>query len=284
VDTRALFDCQVKRIHEYKRQLLNVLHVLHMYIRLTTGAKDRFVPRVVIFAGKAAPGYAIAKLVIRLIHAVAEKVNKDAGVSEMLKVVFVPNYGVSLAEKIVPGADLSEQISLAGTEAAGTGNMKFSLNGALTIGTLDGANVEIREEVGPSNFFLFGLTASEVRERKRNGYNPVELYRADPRLREVLDLIASDALCPSQPGAFSGLVHGLLDQGDPYMLLADFDAYVTCQERVSASYQDQDAWTRMSILNVARMGRFSSDRTIAEYAREIWDATPAPVRIAAPNP
>jgi starch phosphorylase len=284
VDTDALFDCQVKRIHEYKRQLLNVLHVLFMYLGLKADAKKRFVPRAVIFAGKAAPGYAIAKLIIRLIHAVAEKVNTDAAMSSLLRVVFVPNYGVSLAEKIIPAADLSEQISLAGTEAAGTGNMKFSLNGALTIGTLDGANVEIREEVGAENFFLFGLTASRVGEEKRNGYDPRGIYRSNRRLAEVLDMIAGDALCPGQPGAFSPLVHGLLDQGDPYMLLADFDAYVKCQERVGASYEDQEAWTRMSILNVARMGRFSSDRTIREYAREIWDATPAPVRIAAPKP
>jgi starch phosphorylase len=284
VDTEALFDCQVKRIHEYKRQLLNVLHVLYMYLGLKTAPEKRFVPRAVIFAGKAAPGYAIAKLIIRLIHAVAEKVNTDAGVSDLLRVVFVPNYGVSLAEKIIPAADLSEQISLAGTEAAGTGNMKFSLNGALTIGTLDGANVEIREEVGPENFFLFGLTASQVAEKKRNAYDPRKIYRSNPRLREVLDLIAGNELCPSQPGAFSPLVHGLLDQGDPYLLLADFDAYVECQQRVSAAYGDQEAWTRMSILNVARMGRFSSDRTIREYAREIWDAKPAPVRIEAPKP
>ncbi len=284
VDTESLFDCQVKRIHEYKRQLLNVLHVLYAYLGLKTGAEKLFVPRTVIFAGKAAPGYAVAKLIIRLIHAVAEKVNADAGVSDLLRVVFVPNYGVSLAEKIIPAADLSEQISLAGTEASGTGNMKFSLNGALTIGTLDGANVEIREEVGPENFFLFGLTASQVAEKKRNGYDPREIYRSNARLREVLDLIAGNELCPGQPGTFSPLAHGLLDQGDPYMLLADFDAYAECQQRVGASYGDGEAWTRMSILNVAHMGRFSSDRTIREYAREIWDAAPAPVRIEAPQP
>jgi len=284
VDTDALFDCQVKRIHEYKRQLLNVLHVLFTYLGLKADQGKPHVPRAVIFAGKAAPGYAAAKLIIRLIHAVAEKVNTDPAVSSSLKVVFVPNYGVSLAEKIIPAADLSEQISLAGTEAAGTGNMKFSLNGALTIGTLDGANVEIREEVGAENFFLFGLTAPEVEEKRKNGYDPRAVYRSNRRLAEVLDMIAGDALCPGQPGAFSPLVRGLLDQGDPYMLLADFDAYAECQERVGASYEDQDAWTRMSILNVARMGRFSSDRTIREYAREIWDASPAPVRIEAPKP
>ncbi len=284
VDADALFDCQVKRIHEYKRQLLNVLHVLFLYLGLKAEVQERRVPRVVIFAGKAAPGYATAKLIIRLIHAVAEKVNTDAAVSSTLKVVFVPNYGVSLAEKIIPAADLSEQISLAGTEAAGTGNMKFSMNGALTIGTLDGANVEIREEVGAENFFLFGLTASEAGEEKTNGYDPRGIYRSNRRLADVLDMIAGDALCPNKPGAFFPLVHGLLDQGDPYMLLADFDAYVKCQGQVGAAYEDREAWTRMSILNVARMGKFSSDRTIREYAREIWHATPYRVRIEAPKP
>jgi starch phosphorylase len=283
LDTNALFDCQVKRIHEYKRQLLNVLHVLSLYLGLKADPEKRIVPRAVIFAGKAAPGYATAKLIIRLIHAVAEKVNADVRIAEMLRVVFVPNYGVSLAEKIMPAADLSEQISLAGTEAAGTGNMKFSLNGALTIGTLDGANVEIREEVGPENFFLFGLTSSQVAESKRDGYDPRRIYGANSRLRAVLDLVGGNELCPGQPGLFSPLVRALTDQ-DPYMLLADFDAYAECQERVGVSYSDEEAWTRMSILNVARMGKFSSDRTIREYARAIWGATPAPVRIAAPKP
>jgi starch phosphorylase len=279
VDPRSLFDCQVKRIHEYKRQLLNVLHVLALYNFLKSNPGEEVVPRTVIFAGKAAPGYAQAKLIVRLIHAVADKVNGDAGVDGRLKVVFLPNYGVSLAERIMPGADLSEQISTAGTEAAGTGNMKFALNGALTIGTLDGANVEIREEVGEENFFLFGLTAQEVGDWKARGYDPRELYRANVQLREALDLIGSGDLSPGQPDLFAPLVRGLLDCGDPYMLLADFDSYVSCQRRVSAAYRDTEAWTRMSILNVARMGRFSSDRTIREYAAEIWGVKPVPVTL-----
>jgi starch phosphorylase len=280
-DPRSLFDCQVKRIHEYKRQLLNVLHVLALYNFLKANPGEEVVPRTVIFAGKAAPGYAQAKLIVRLIHAVAERVNGDGLLAGRLKVVFLPNYGVSLAERIMPGADLSEQISTAGTEASGTGNMKFALNGALTIGTLDGANVEIREEVGEENFFLFGLTAREVGDRKARGYDPQELYRANVQLREALDLIGSGALSPGQPDLFGPLVRGLLENGDPYMLLADFESYVGCQRRVSAAYRDTEAWTRMSILNVARMGRFSSDRTIREYAAEIWGVKPAPVTLPA---
>jgi starch phosphorylase len=279
VDPRSLFDCQVKRIHEYKRQLLNVLHVLALYNFLKANPGAEVVPRTVIFAGKAAPGYAQAKLIVRLIHAVAERVNGDGELGGRLAVVFLPNYGVSLAERIMPGADLSEQISTAGTEASGTGNMKFALNGALTIGTLDGANVEIREEVGEENFFLFGLTKEEVADRKARGYDPRELYRANVQLREALDLIGSGALAPGQPDLFAPLFHGLVDHGDPYMLLADFDSYVSCQQRVAAAYRDAEAWTRMSILNVARMGRFSSDRTIREYAEQIWGIKPAPVTL-----
>ena len=284
VDPASLFDCQVKRIHEYKRQLLNVLHVLHLYLRLKTEPSAPTVARTVIFAGKAAPGYAMAKLIIRLIHAVAEKVNSDPDAAERLKVVFIPNYGVSLAELIVPAADLSEQIATAGTEASGTGNMKLALNGALTIGPLDGANVEIREAVGEENFFLFGLSTEEIARRKAQGYDPWEIYRSHGDLKKVLDMIDSGMLCPEQPDAFTPVVHALLDEGDQYMLLADFAAYVECQERVSAAYRDEEQWTRMSILNVARMGRFSSDRTIRAYAEEIWGAKPAPLRIAAPKP
>ena len=279
VDPRTLFDCQVKRIHEYKRQLLNVLHVLALYRFLKANPGAEVVPRTVIFAGKAAPGYATAKLIIRLIHAVAEKVRGEPGLAGRLAVVFLPNYGVSLAERIMPAADLSEQISTAGTEASGTGNMKFALNGALTIGTLDGANVEIREEVGEENFFLFGLSAAEVAEWKARGYDPRELYRANLQLREALEMIGSGELSPGQPDLFAPLVRGLLEGGDPYMLLADFDAYLACQKRVSTAYRDPEAWTRMSILNVARMGRFSSDRTIREYAQDIWGVHPAPVKL-----
>jgi starch phosphorylase len=279
VDPDTMFDCQVKRIHEYKRQLLNVLHVLDCYRRLKAGPEIGFQPRTVIFAGKAAPGYAMAKLIIRLIHAVAAMVNADPQVAGRLKVVFLPNYGVTLAERIIPGADLSEQLSTAGTEASGTGNMKFALNGALTIGTLDGANVEIREAVGAENFFLFGLNAGEVAEVRARGYAPRELARSDQRLQAVLELIRGEALSPEQPQAFAPLVSRLLDEGDPFMLLADFDSYLACQERVAGAFRDPEAWARMSILNVAAMGRFSSDRTIRRYAEEIWGVQPAPVTL-----
>jgi starch phosphorylase len=280
VDPASLFDCQVKRIHEYKRQLLNVLHVLHLFRRLKTDPNCRILPRTVIFAGKAAPGYAMAKLIIRLIHAVADVVNDDSEVAGRLKVVFVPNYGVSLAERIVPAADLSEQIATAGTEASGTGNMKLALNGALTIGPLDGANVEIREAVGAENFFLFGLSTEEIAERRKNGYDPRAISRATPQLKEILDVIASGALSPEEPGRFAPLLHALLDEGDQYMLLADFPAYVESQQRVEATYRAEETWTRMSILNVAHMGQFSSDNTVRAYAEEIWGAKSAPVGTA----
>jgi starch phosphorylase len=275
----TLFDCQVKRIHEYKRQLLNVLHVLACYLRLKDEPALDFVPRTVVFAGKAAPGYAMAKLIIRLIHAVAAVVNADPQVAGRLTVVFLPNYGVTLAEHIIPAADLSEQISTAGTEASGTGNMKFALNGALTIGTLDGANVEIRQAVGEQNFFLFGLTSEEVSRRRSSGYDPRELARSDRRLSAALDLIAGHALSPEHPQVFAPVVRALLYQGDPFMLLADFDSYLSCQERVSAAFRDVESWTRMSIRNVAAMGRFSSDRTIREYAEEIWGVKPVPITL-----
>ena len=280
VDPSSLFDCQVKRIHEYKRQLLNVLHVLHLFRCLKANPDCAILPRTVIFAGKAAPGYAMAKLIIRLIHAVADMVNEDSEAAGRLKVVFIPNYGVSLAEAIVPAADLSEQIATAGTEASGTGNMKLALNGALTIGPLDGANVEIREAVGAENYFLFGLSTEEIAERRKSGYDPRAVYRATPQLKEVLDMIASGVLCPEEPGRFAPLLNALLDHGDQYMLLADFPGYIECQERVEAAYRAEETWTRMSILNVAHMGRFSSDYTVRAYAEEIWGAKPAPVRTA----
>jgi len=284
VDPASLFDCQVKRIHEYKRQLLNVLHVLHLFRCIKTEPNREVLPRTVIFAGKAAPGYGMAKLIIRLIHAVADVVNKDPEAEGRLKVVFIPNYGVSLAERIVPAADLSEQIATAGTEASGTGNMKFALNGALTIGPLDGANVEIREAVGAENFFLFGLSTAEIVERRNRGYDPRAVYHATPRLKEVLDFISSGALSPEEPQRFAPLCHSLLDQGDQYMLIADFPAYVECQERVEAAYRAEETWTRMSILNVAHMGRFSSDHTVRAYAEEIWGAKSAPLRIVERRP
>ena len=279
VNASSLFDCQVKRIHEYKRQLLNVLHATHLFLSIKANPGGEFLPRTVLFAGKAAPGYVVAKLIIRLIHALADMVNGDADIGDRLKVVFLPNYGVSLAERIIPAADLSEQISTAGTEASGTGNMKLALNGALTIGTLDGANIEIRDAVGPENFFLFGLSAEEVAERNKRPSGPGALVLADPAVRRVLDFIGGGGLSPDRPDLFSPIVSRLLEGGDPYMLLADFDSYRVCQARVSQAYRSQEEWTRTSIINVARMGRFSSDRTVREYAEQVWGVRPVPVRM-----
>jgi starch phosphorylase len=279
VNLDSLFDCQVKRIHEYKRQLLNALHAIVLYNRLKDDPALDVVPRTLIFGGKAAPGYYAAKLVIKLINAIGAKVNNDPEIGDKLKVVFLANYGVSLAEKIIPAADLSEQISTAGMEASGTGNMKFALNGALTIGTLDGANIEIMEEVGEENIFIFGLTAEQVQEQKRAGYNPWEYYGADPELKRALDMVGSGFFTPTRPDLLRPLVDGLLQGGDPYLVLADFAAYRQCQEGVSQAYRDREEWTRMSILNSARMGKFSSDRTIREYAQQIWKVESVPVEI-----
>jgi starch phosphorylase len=231
----------------------------------------------VIFAGKAAPGYFLAKLIIKLINSVGDVVNRDTDVGEKLKVAFLPNYCVSQAEKIVPAAELSEQISTAGKEASGTGNMKLSLNGALTIGTLDGANIEIKEEVGDENIFIFGLTAEEVQKTKASGYNPMEYYERIPALKKILDQIASGYFSPGNPELFKPIIESLLYKGDPFLLLADFESYVACQEVVSKAYLNQEEWTRKSILNVANVGKFSSDRTIAEYARDIWHVEPVHV-------
>ncbi|MBI5007831.1 MAG: glycogen/starch/alpha-glucan phosphorylase [Nitrosomonadales bacterium] len=274
VDTTSLFDIQIKRIHEYKRQLLNVLHVVTLYNRMRSGTHPDIVPRTVIIAGKAAPGYAMAKLIIRLINDIADIVNNDQQVGGRLKLVFIPNYDVSNAERIVPAADLSEQISTAGTEASGTGNMKLALNGALTIGTLDGANIEIREEVGEENFFLFGLTAAEVEQTRRQGYFPMDIYRSNAELRQALDMLASGYFCPDEPKRYQGVVDALLMQGDGFMLLADYAAYVACQDKVGELYRDRREWTRRAILNVAGMGKFSSDRTIREYAEHVWHVEP----------
>jgi starch phosphorylase len=271
LDPLSLFDVQVKRVHEYKRQLLNVLHVIGLYLRIRKDPRIDMVPRSFIFGGKAAPAYFTAKSIIKLINAVAGVVNNDPQINGHLRVIFLPNYRVSLAERIFPASDLSEQISTAGKEASGTGNMKFSLNGALTIGTLDGANVEIREEVGAENFFLFGLTAQEVQDKLKAGYRPRDFYEKDEELRSVLDLINSGFFDPHDPEEFRGLVAGLLEQ-DPYLLLADYRAYADCQSRVSEAFKDQDKWHRMAILNIAKMGHFSSDRTIKQYAGEIWNA------------
>jgi starch phosphorylase len=273
VSPDSLFDVQVKRLHEYKRQLLLVLWIVALYDRLKRNPALDVVPRTFIFGGKAAPGYAMAKLIIKLIHQVAEVINGDLQVSEKMKVVFLPNYRVSSAERIIPAADLSEQISLAGTEASGTGNMKMQLNGAITIGTLDGANVEILVEVGEENIFIFGLKAAEV-EQRRATYNPWDIYYHDEEIRRTITLIERDFFSMLEPGIFRPIVHSLLDGGDRYMLLADMRDYIQTQDRVDAAYRDVDAWDRKAILNVARAGKFSSDRAIKEYASEIWHVQP----------
>lgn len=274
INPNTLFDVQVKRIHEYKRQLLNILHVITLYNRIRLEPERDFTPRTVMFGGKAAPGYFQAKLIIKLINSVAQTINADAGVGNALKVLFLPNYCVSQAERIIPATDLSEQISTAGMEASGTGNMKFALNGALTIGTLDGANIEIREEVGAENFFLFGLTEGEVVEKRSHGYNPWEIYESSLELKKTLDMIATGYFCPDNPGLFRPIVDSLLVHGDYYLILADYENYIATQDLVAATYQDAAVWTRKSILNTANMGKFSSDRAVMEYARNIWNVTP----------
>jgi starch phosphorylase len=274
VNPDSLFDVQAKRIHEYKRQLLNVLHVITRYNRIREGKAGNVVPRTVIIGGKAAPGYHMAKLIIKLIHGVADVVNHDPAVGDLLKLVFLPNYNVSNAEKIIPACDLSEQLSTAGTEASGTGNMKFALNGALTIGTLDGANIEMREEVGPDNFFIFGLTADGVAEIRQEGYDPWHYYNTNEELRRALDMIALGFFSPDDPHRFRPLFESLTGGGDYYLLLADYESYIKAQEQVDALYRDQEAWARRAILNVAGMGKFSSDRSIQEYAERIWNVKP----------
>ncbi|MFN8096618.1 MAG: glycogen/starch/alpha-glucan phosphorylase, partial [Vicinamibacteria bacterium] len=272
----TLFDVQVKRIHEYKRQHLNVLHVAALHERLRRDPSLAAAPRTVVFGGKAAPGYRTAKLVIKLVHSVAAVVNADPAVAGRLRVAFLPDYNVTNCGRIFPAAELSEQISTAGKEASGTGNMKFSLNGALTIGTLDGANVEIREDVGPENFFLFGLTVEEVAALRARGYRPRDHYERDEELRSALDRIGSGFYSNGDASLFRPLVDSLLND-DPFLLLADFRAYVDAQDAVSRAWRDEEHWTRMSILNVARMGRFSSDRSIRDYCRLIWDVEPQPI-------
>lgn len=276
IDPSSIFDIQAKRIHEYKRQHLNVLHIVALYNRIKNNRAYDMCPRTFIFAGKAAPGYFMAKRIIKLINCVAEVVNNDPDVAGRIKVVFFPDFNVKNAQYIYPAADLSEQISTAGKEASGTGNMKFSMNGALTIGTLDGANIEIREEVGASNFFLFGLTAEEVCSIQSAGYNPSDYYRSSPELREVVELIGSGHFSKGDSGLFKPLVDSLLFH-DAFMLFADFASYVDAQMKVDAAYRDRELWTRMSILNTARMGKFSSDRAIREYCADIWKVTPVPV-------
>jgi starch phosphorylase len=273
VDPASLFDVQVKRLHEYKRQHLNVLHLVTLYAQLKRQPVTGATPRTVIFGGKAAPGYRMAKLIIKLINSVASVVNRDPRVSELLKVVFFPDFNVKNGQPIYPAADLSEQISTAGKEASGTGNMKFAMNGALTVGTLDGANVEIREAVGHENFFLFGLTADEIPKLRAKGYSPHGVYDENAELREAIDLIASGFFSNGDRELFRPLVDSLLWHDD-YMLFADYQSYVECQRRVSAAYRDQESWTRMSILNASRVGRFSSDRSIRQYCRDIWHVSP----------
>jgi starch phosphorylase len=276
IDPESLFDVQVKRIHEYKRQHLNVLHIVALYHRILSDPNAEIQPRTFIFGGKAAPGYRFAKLMIKLITAVGDVVNKDPAVRDRLKVLFLPNYNVTNGQRVYPAAELSEQISTAGKEASGTGNMKFSMNGALTIGTLDGANVEIREEVGAENFFLFGLNAAEVHATWKNGYDPGAIYQGNSELRAVIDLIGGGHFSGGDRDLFRPLVDSLL-HGDTYRLLADYQSYVDCQAQVSAAYGEKEHWTRMSILNVARMGKFSSDRSIREYCEDIWRVKPVKI-------
>lgn len=277
IDEASLFDVQVKRIHEYKRQLLNVLHVITRYNRMRDDPGGDWLPRTVIFAGKAAPAYRAAKLVIKLIHDVARIVNDDPVIAGRLAVVFIPNYRVSVAEFVIPAADLSEQISTAGTEASGTGNMKLALNGALTIGTEDGANVEIRDRIGAENMFIVGHAADELAALRREGYDPEALCRADVRLNQAIDQIASGVFSPDDRGRFQPLVDSLLRHGDRFFVLADYASYVAGQDRVDAAYRDPDRWSAMVVRNVAAMGPFSSDRAIREYAEEVWSIRPLPI-------
>jgi starch phosphorylase len=268
-NTDALFDIQVKRIHEYKRQLLNVLHVIHLYDRIKRGDTEGLVKRCVLFGGKAAPGYAMAKDIIKLINNVANVINSDPQIGDQLKVVFLPNYQVSAMEVICPAADLSEQISTAGKEASGTGNMKFMMNGAITIGTLDGANIEIREEVGDDNFFLFGLHEEEV-EQQRLNYNPRAIISQDRDLKRVVDLLESGHFNQNEPNRFGNIINAFTSHNDPWMTVADFRSYIDAQHQAGLAYQDQQRWVSMSILNAAYSGKFSTDRTMEEYNNEIW--------------
>ncbi len=278
IDPDSLFDIQAKRIHEYKRQHLNALYIITLYNRIKANPDLDVTPRTFLFGGKAAPGYYMAKLIIKLINSIADVVNNDPDVRGRLKVIFLKDYNVKFAQRVYPAADLSEQISTAGKEASGTGNMKFSMNGALTIGTLDGANIEIREAVGADNFFLFGLTAEEVLAKKASGYNPWDYYNSNPELKLTIDRIASGFFSHGDPNLFKPLLDSLFYR-DEYLLLADYQSYVECQDRVSQAYRDRDRWTRMSLSNVARMGKFSSDRSIRDYLQNIWKTPPVQVEV-----
>lgn len=279
VDPTSLFDVQVKRLHEYKRQLLNLLHILHRYNLLKDNPHMDMQPRTYIIAGKAAPGYTMAKRIIKLINDAADIINHDADVNDRMKLVFMSDYRVSLAERIIPASDLSEQVSTAGTEASGTGNMKFALNGALTIGTLDGANIEIRQEVGPENFFLFGHTVEELNDLRARGYNPWDYYHGDPAIKRILDLFKDNFFNLEEPELYHCIYDALLTHGDNYFHLADFHDYVDCQKRVDETYRDPETWSRMSVFNIANMVKFSSDRTIEEYANDVWGIEHCPISL-----
>ena len=283
VNLDSMFDCQVKRIHEYKRQVLNALHAIALYNRIKSNPKRTYVPRTIFVGGKAAPGYYTAKMIIKLFGAIGAVVNRDPDIGDRLKVVFLGNYGVSLAEKIIPAAELSEQISTAGMEASGTGNMKFALNGAVTIGTLDGANIEIMQEVGEENIFIFGLKVEEIAAMKADGYDPWEYYGSNAELRKAIGMIVNGFFSPGSPDLFKPITDSLLHSGDPYMVLADFASYLACQDRVAEAYLDRPRWNRMSILNCARMGKFSSDRSIREYASGIWGVDPVAIDVGGKN-
>ncbi|CAK8724425.1 MAG: starch phosphorylase [Candidatus Electronema aureum] len=278
VDPSVMFDVQVKRIHEYKRQHLNILHIITLYSRIKANPSLRITPRLFVFGGKAAPGYFMAKRIIKLINSVAQVINNDPAVRDQIKIFFIPNYSVKIGHIVYPMANLSEQISQAGMEASGTGNMKFSMNGALTIGTLDGANVEIRQEVGQENFFLFGLTVEQIMELRQKGYRPMDYYQNNESLRAAIELIRCGHFSSGDRELFKSIVDSLL-YDDRYMLLADYQDYIDCQDRVSRLFEDKKSWTRMSILNTARMGKFSSDRSILEYSRKVWDVQPCPVEL-----